>query len=100
MGQDLSQQKLLLLQSHLLCLVITSYSIHYTKLYEFVPPSLELNRFGEIPVDCNCRTSLTGVFAAGDVTTVAYKQIIIAGGEGAKAALAAWDYLLKLNEEE
>ncbi len=66
----------------------------------FVPPSLELNRFGEIPVDCNCRTSLTGVFAAGDVTTVAYKQIIIAGGEGAKAALAAWDYLLKLNEEE
>jgi len=67
---------------------------------KFVPSSLELNQYGEIPVDCNCKTSLEGVFAAGDVTNVAYKQIIIAGGEGAKAALSAWDYLLKNREEE
>lgn len=53
-----------------------------------------LNKEGEIEVDCSCRTSREGVFAAGDVTTVPYKQIIIAAGEGAKAALAAYDYLV------
>jgi NADH-dependent peroxiredoxin subunit F len=55
---------------------------------------VELNDQGEITVDCACRTSREGVFAAGDVTTVPYKQIIIAAGEGAKAALAAYAYLL------
>ncbi len=54
---------------------------------------LEINPAGEIEVDCACRTSVEGVFAAGDVTTVPYKQIIISSGEGAKAALAAYDYL-------
>ncbi|MBN1828752.1 MAG: FAD-dependent oxidoreductase [Deltaproteobacteria bacterium] len=49
---------------------------------------------GEINVDCSCRTSTAGFFGAGDVTTVPYKQIIIAAGEGAKAALSAYDYLL------
>ncbi len=53
------------------------------------------NKDGEIIVDCMCRTSIAGIFAAGDVTNVFAKQIIIACGEGAKAALAAYDYLNK-----
>lgn len=52
------------------------------------------NAYHEIIVDCFCRTDVAGAFAAGDVTTVAYKQIIVACGEGAKAALSAADYLL------
>ncbi|HNW26958.1 MAG TPA: FAD-dependent oxidoreductase [Spirochaetota bacterium] len=56
---------------------------------------VDMNENGEIIVDCACRTSRAGIFAAGDVTTVPYKQIIIAGGEGAKAALSACDYLKK-----
>ena len=55
---------------------------------------VELNREGEIIVDCSCRTSRPGLFAAGDVTTVPAKQIVVAAGEGAKAALAAYDWLL------
>jgi alkyl hydroperoxide reductase subunit F len=54
------------------------------------------NRFGEIEIDARCTTSAPGVFAAGDCTTVPYKQIIIAMGEGAKAALSAFDYLIRL----
>ena len=50
-----------------------------------------VNKRGEIETDANCRTSLTGVYAAGDVTDVPYKQIVIAMGEGAKAALSAVD---------
>ena len=46
---------------------------------------------GEIVVDERCRTSVAGVYAAGDVSTVPYKQIVIAMGEGAKAALTAFD---------
>jgi alkyl hydroperoxide reductase subunit F len=49
----------------------------------------------EIPVDCNCHTAVDGVFAAGDATSVKGKQIIIAAGEGAKAALEAHEYLLR-----
>ncbi len=52
---------------------------------------VSVNRVGEIEVDRNGRTSLNGVYAAGDVTDVSYKQIIISMGEGAKAALAAFD---------
>lgn len=48
---------------------------------------------GELIVDCHCRTSVEGLFGAGDVTTVPYKQIVISAGEGAKAALSAYDYL-------
>lgn len=51
----------------------------------------ELNRFGEIVIDTHCRTSVPGIYAAGDVSTVPYKQIIIAMGEGAKAALSAFE---------
>jgi len=52
---------------------------------------VDVNRFGEIVVDAHCRTSVPGIYAAGDVTTVPYKQIIIAMGEGAKAALSAFE---------
>jgi len=52
---------------------------------------VEVNRIGEIIIDTNCRTNIEGVYAAGDVSTVPYKQIIISMGEGAKAALSAFD---------
>lgn len=58
---------------------------------------LQLNAQGEVVVDCACRTSREGVFAAGDVTTVPYKQIVISAGEGAKAALSAYSYLFERN---
>lgn len=54
---------------------------------------VELNEYGEIKIDCYCRTNIPGVFAAGDVTTVPEKQIIVSAGEGAKAALSAYSYL-------
>jgi alkyl hydroperoxide reductase subunit F len=56
--------------------------------------TLETNRLGEIVVDNKCRTGLAGVFACGDVTDVPFKQVVVAAGEGAKAALAAYDYLI------
>ena len=62
---------------------------------EFLKETLELNRFCEIIVDAGCHTSVPGVFAAGDATTVPYKQIVIAASEGAKAALSAFDYLMR-----
>ena len=61
---------------------------------DFVKNVVSLNEYGEIIIDCSCRTSRPGIFAAGDVTSVPYKQIIIAAGEGAKAALSACDYVL------
>ncbi len=62
---------------------------------EWLKGTLELSRFGEIVVDAKGHTNAAGVFAAGDCTTVPYKQIIIAAGEGAKAALSAFDYLIR-----
>ncbi len=62
---------------------------------EFLKDTLELSKFGEIVVDAKGHTNLPGVVAAGDVTTVPYKQIVIAAGEGAKAALSAVDYLIR-----
>jgi alkyl hydroperoxide reductase subunit F len=56
---------------------------------------VDLSKHGEIIVDAKGQTSVPGVFAAGDVTTVPFKQIIIAAGEGAKAALSAFDYLIR-----
>ncbi len=52
---------------------------------------VETNKPGEIIIDAYCRTNVPGIYAAGDVSTVPYKQIIIAMGEGAKAALSAFD---------
>lgn len=57
---------------------------------------LETNRIGEIiTIDNNCRTGIKGIYAAGDVSNVSYKQIIISMGEGAKAALAAFDDIVR-----
>jgi len=55
-----------------------------------------LSQRGEIEVDAKGQTSVAGVFAAGDATTTPYKQIVIAMGEGSKAALSAFDYLIRL----
>jgi alkyl hydroperoxide reductase subunit F len=62
---------------------------------EWLKGTLELSRHGEIIVDARGATSLPGVFAAGDCTTVPFKQIIIAAGDGAKAALGAFDHLIR-----
>jgi alkyl hydroperoxide reductase subunit F len=56
---------------------------------------VDLSKHGEIIVDARGQTSVPGVFAAGDATTVPFKQIIIAAGDGAKAALGAFDYLIR-----
>ena len=57
---------------------------------------VELNKWGEVTVNCACETTLPGLYAAGDVTSVPEKQIVIAAGEGAKAALQAHRYLQRL----
>ena len=62
---------------------------------DWLTGTLALSRHREIEIDARCETSLPGVFAAGDVTTVPYKQIVIALGEGAKAALSAFDHLIR-----
>ncbi|MFM2262479.1 MAG: alkyl hydroperoxide reductase subunit [Pseudomonadota bacterium] len=62
---------------------------------EWLKGTVELSRFGEIVVDAKGHTNLPGVFAAGDCTTVPYKQIVIAAGEGAKASLSAFDHLIR-----
>ncbi len=60
----------------------------------FIKGFVDLNRFGEIEIDERCRTDRKGIFACGDVTTVPFKQINIAMGEGSKAALSAFEYLV------
>jgi len=62
---------------------------------DWLKGTLELSRHGEIEVDARGQTSVPGVFAAGDCTVVPYKQIVIAVGEGAKASLSAFDYLIR-----
>lgn len=66
---------------------------------EWLKGTIELSKHGEIVVDARGATSLPGVFAAGDVTTVPYKQIVIAVGEGAKASLSAFDHLIRQDVE-
>jgi len=62
---------------------------------EWLKGTMELTKHGEIVVDSRGQTSVPGVFAAGDVTTVPFKQIIIATGDGAKAALGAFDHIIR-----
>ncbi len=62
---------------------------------DWLKGSLELSDRGEVVVDARGQTSVPGVFAAGDVTTVPYKQIVIAMGDGAKASLSAFDHLIR-----
>ncbi|MDZ3832285.1 MAG: alkyl hydroperoxide reductase subunit F [Sphingopyxis sp.] len=66
---------------------------------EWLKDSVTLSRHGEIEVDHRGETSQRGIFAAGDCTTVPYKQIVIAMGEGSKAALSAFDYMIRLPAE-
>jgi alkyl hydroperoxide reductase subunit F len=67
---------------------------------DWLKGSIDLSKHGEVIVDAKGETSLPGVFAAGDCTTVPYKQIIIAMGEGAKASLGAFDYLIRSSVTE
>lgn len=62
---------------------------------DWLKGTVALTKHGEIDIDARGQTSVPGVFAAGDVTTVPYKQIIIAMGEGSKAALGAFDHLIR-----
>jgi alkyl hydroperoxide reductase subunit F len=82
-------------QEHLVALEGVFVQIGLVPNTEFLKGSLELSKFGEIVIDAKCHTSMPGVFAAGDATTVPYKQIVIAAGEGSKAALSAFDYLIR-----
>ena len=63
---------------------------------EWLKGTVELSKFGEIIVDSHGRTNIPGVFAAGDCTTVPFKQIVIAAGDGSKAALSAFDHLIRM----
>jgi len=62
---------------------------------DWLKGSVNLSARGEVEIDARGQTSMPGVFAAGDCTTVPFKQIIIAMGEGAKASLAAFDHLIR-----
>jgi alkyl hydroperoxide reductase subunit F len=62
---------------------------------KFLNGVVELTKHGEVIIDEKCQTTEPGIFAAGDVTTVPYKQIIIAMGEGSKASLSAFDYMMR-----
>ena len=80
---------------HLLDLAGVFIQIGLVPNTDFLKGTVELSKFGEIIIDAKCATSVPGIFAAGDVTTVPYKQIIIAAGEGSKAALSAFDHLIR-----
>lgn len=66
---------------------------------EWLEDTVERNQFGEIVIDDRGATSIPGVFAAGDATTVPYKQIVIAAGQGSAAALSAFDYMIRSGED-
>jgi len=82
-------------QEHALELAGVFVQIGLVPNTEWLKGRLELSRYGEILIDAHGATSLPGVFAAGDATTVPFKQIVIAAGEGAKAALSAFDHLIR-----
>ena len=82
-------------QEHLVPLEGVFVQIGLVPNTEFLKGTVELSRFGEIVVDAKGHTNVDGVFAAGDCTTVPYKQIVIAAGDGSKAALSAFDYLIR-----
>ena len=82
-------------EEHLLPLEGVFVQIGLVPNTEWLKGTVELSKFGEIVVDAKGHTNVPGVFAAGDCTTVPYKQIVIAAGEGAKAALSAFDHLIR-----
>jgi alkyl hydroperoxide reductase subunit F len=83
-------------QAHAVALEGVFVQIGLVPNTEWLKGTVALSRFGEIEVDAKGHTSVPGVFAAGDCTTVPFKQIVIAAGDGAKAALAAFDHLMRL----
>ncbi|WP_066333599.1 alkyl hydroperoxide reductase subunit F [Azohydromonas lata] len=82
-------------QEHLVPLEGVFVQIGLVPNTEWLKGTLELNRFGEIVIDAKGQTNVPGVMAAGDCTTVPYKQIVIAAGAGAAAALSAFDHLIR-----
>lgn len=62
---------------------------------EWLKDTVKTTAYGEIEIDAKGQTNIPGVFAAGDVTNVPYKQIIIALGEGSRSSLSAFDYLIR-----
>ncbi|MGJ7522272.1 alkyl hydroperoxide reductase subunit F [Variovorax sp. LT1P1] len=82
-------------QSHTVPLEGVFIQIGLVPNTDWLKGTVELSKHGEIVVDAKGQTSVPGVFAAGDATTVPYKQIIIAAGDGAKAALSAFDHLIR-----
>ena len=81
--------------SHDLALAGIFVQISLVPNSDWLKGSLELTNRSEVVVDAHNQTSTSGVFAAGDVTTAPYKQIIIAMGSGANASLAAFDHLIR-----
>ena len=67
---------------------------------QFAKDLVDMTQYGEVIIDEKCNTSEPGIFACGDVTTVPYKQIVIAMGEGSKASLAAFEYLMTYETAE
>ena len=82
-------------ESHKLALEGVFVQIGLLPNTDWLKGTVELSKHGEIVVDARGATSVPGVFAAGDATTVPYKQIVIAAGDGAKAALSAFDHLIR-----
>ncbi|MCB5187774.1 alkyl hydroperoxide reductase subunit F [Methylobacillus caricis] len=82
-------------ESHRLDLAAVFIQIGLVPNTDWIKDTVALSKFGEIEVDAKGQTSIPGVFAAGDVTTVPFKQIIIAMGEGSKAALGAFEHLIR-----
>ncbi|MBJ7536120.1 alkyl hydroperoxide reductase subunit F [Marinomonas transparens] len=82
-------------ESHLVDVAGIFVQIGLVPNSEFLKDTLELTNRGEIVTNAHGQTSIPGVFAAGDVTTTPYKQIIISMGSGATAALGAFDYLIR-----
>ena len=82
-------------EEHLVPLAGVFVQIGLVPNTEWLKGTLELTKFGEIVIDAKGQTSLPGVFAAGDCTTVPFKQIVIAAGAGATAALSAFDHLIR-----
>ncbi|GAC1411656.1 MAG: alkyl hydroperoxide reductase subunit F [Burkholderiaceae bacterium] len=83
------------LESHTVALEGVFIQIGLIPNTDWLKGVVELSKHGEIIVDDRGQTSIPGVFAAGDATTVPFKQIIIAAGDGAKAALSAFDHLIR-----
>ncbi len=86
--------------SHLMDLEGVFVQIGLLPNTDWLKGTVALSPRGEIEVDARCQTSVPGVFAAGDATTVPYKQILIAMGEGSKAALSAFDHLIRSSVPE